>query len=78
MIKIFADWLTYSIFQITAKTLLAEAVNFFIYDTLKIFLLLVVIIFAVSIIRSFLPPSKIRKILSGDKKYSGNILASLS
>lgn len=36
-----------------------------------------VIIFIVSIIRSFLPPEKIRTILSGDKKYSGNILASL-
>lgn len=38
---------------------------------------MVVIIFIVSIIRSFLPPEKIRKILSGDKKYSGNVLASL-
>lgn len=36
-----------------------------------------VIIFIVSIIRSFLPPEKIRKVLSGNKKYSGNVLASL-
>jgi hypothetical protein len=77
MIKLFADWLTYSIFNIAPKTFLAEAVNFFIYDTIKILLLMMVIIFIVSIIRSFLPPEKIRKILSGDKKYSGNILASL-
>lgn len=77
MIKLFADWLTYSIFNITPKTLLAEAVDFFIYDTIKIFILLAVIIFIVSIIRSFLPPEKIRKVLAGDKKYSGNVLASL-
>jgi hypothetical protein len=77
MIKIFADWLTYSIFNITPKTLLAEAVNFFIYDTIKIFILLAVIIFAVSIIRSFLPPEKIKRILSSEKKYFGNVLASL-
>ena len=77
MIKLFADWLTYSIFNITPKTFLADAVNFFIYDTIKILLLMIIIIFIVSIIRSFLPPEKIRKILSGDKKYSGNILASL-
>lgn len=76
-VQLFADWLTYSVFGIISKTLLAEAVDFFIYDTIKIFLLLVVIIFTVSIIRSFLPPEKIRKILSGDKKYSGNVLASL-
>lgn len=76
-IQIFADWLTYSVFNIIPKTLLADAVNFFIFDTIKIFILLVVIIFTVSIIRSFLPPEKIRKILSSEKKYFGNVLASL-
>lgn len=77
MIKLFADWLTYQIFNIAPETLLAEAVDFFIYDTIKIFLLLMVIIFTVSIIRSFLPPEKIRAILSSEKKYFGNVLASL-
>ncbi len=76
-VQLFADWLTYSALVITKETLLASAVNFFIFDTIKIVILLTVIIFAVSIIRSFLPPEKIRKILSGDKKYSGNFLASL-
>jgi hypothetical protein len=56
---------------------LAEVINFFIFDTIKIFLLLIVIIFTVSIIRSFLPPERIRTILSSEKKYFGNILASL-
>jgi len=74
-IKLLADWLTYDIFRLAAKTLLAEAVNFFIYDTIKIFILLAVIIFAVSIIRSFLPPEKIRSILSRKNKYLGNFLA---
>ncbi|MFA6520661.1 MAG: permease [Candidatus Paceibacterota bacterium] len=76
-IQILANWLTYSILTITPKTLLAEAVNFFIYDTLKIFILLSVIIFAVSIIRSYLPPEKIRAILSHKNKYMGNVVASL-
>lgn len=76
-IQLFADWLTYSILNIAPKTLLADAVNFFVYDTIKIFLLLAVIIFFVSIIRSFLPPERIKKILSSEKKYFGNILASL-
>lgn len=76
-LQLFSDWLTYSVFHIASKTLLASAVNFFIFDTLKIFLLLVVIIFAVSLTRSFLPPEKIRGILSHEKKYVGNILASL-
>ena len=69
--------MTYSVFGIAQKTVLASAVNFFIFDTIKIFILLIVIIFSVSIIRSFLPPEKIRKILSHEKKYLGNVLASL-
>jgi uncharacterized membrane protein YraQ (UPF0718 family) len=77
MLKEFADWATYSLFSITPKTLLAEAVNFFIYDTIKIFLLLIVIIFVVSVIRSFLPPEKIKNILSRKGRYTGNVLASL-
>ncbi|MFA5335600.1 MAG: permease [Candidatus Omnitrophota bacterium] len=56
---------------------LRDAVNFFIYDTIKIFILLIVIIFIVSIIRSFLPPEKIRKILSSRDRYAGHILAAL-
>lgn len=76
-IQLFADWLTYTFFGILPKTLLADAVNFFIFDTIKIFILLSVIIFVVSIIRSYLPPEKIRLILSRKNKYVGNILASL-
>ncbi len=76
-VQLLADWLTYSIFHIIPKTTLAGAVNFFIFDTIKILLLLIVIIFTVSIIRSFLPPEKIKKILSHNNKYVGNVLASL-
>lgn len=76
-IQLLANWLTYSILGIIPETFLASAVNFFIFDTIKILLLLFVIIFAVSLIRSFLPPEKIRAILSHEKKYVGNILASL-
>ena len=77
MIKLFADWVTYHLFSLAPKTLLGEAVDFFIYDTIKIFLLLIVIIFIISIIRSFLPPEKIKNILSRKGKYTGNVLASL-
>jgi uncharacterized membrane protein YraQ (UPF0718 family) len=63
-IKIFADWITCAVFGLVPKTIFGEAINFFIYDTIKIFILLSVIILIVSIIRSFLPPEKIRDILS--------------
>lgn len=70
-----ADWLTYSIFFIPRETIFADAVNFFIFDTIKIFLLLIAIIFIVSIIRSFIPATKIRSILSHKYQITGNFLA---
>lgn len=81
-VQLFADWLTYNIFHLTKRTLPAGAVNFFIFDTIKIFILLFVIIFIVSLLRSFLPPEKIRNILSrgkSEQKFSPaiNILAAL-
>ena len=43
MIQQFADWLIYDICGIDATTHLGEALNFFVYDTLKIIILLFVI-----------------------------------
>jgi len=76
-VELLAEWLTFNVFRLTGKELLASAVNFFIYDTIKIFILLAVIIFAVSIIRTFLSPEKIRGILSRKNKYIGNFLAAV-
>ena len=76
-VKLLADWLTSSFFSINPGSHLAEVINFFIFDTIKILILLIVIIFVVSFIRSFLPPDKIRKLLSHKYPFTGNILASL-
>ena len=75
--QLFSDWMTYKVFHLVKKTVLAGAVNFFIYDSIKIFLLLSVIIFVVSIIRSYLPPEKTKKWLSNRFEIIGNILAAL-
>jgi uncharacterized membrane protein YraQ (UPF0718 family) len=69
--------MTYSVFGLVQDSALADSVNFFIYDTLKIFLLLFTIIFAIAVIRSYFPPEKTRKILSHKKQFIGNILAAL-
>jgi len=76
-IKLLADWLVYNVFAIAHGTIFGEAANFFIFDTLKIFILITVIIFVVSIIRSFLPAEKVRAILSHKYQFTGNILAAL-
>ena len=77
MLKFFAEYVTYSLIGLKHGTHLADAIEFFIYDTIKIFLLLSVIIFAVSIIRSYFPPEKTKKILSHKKEFIGNVLAAL-
>ncbi len=55
------------------------AINFFFYDTMKIFLMLSVIIFIVSIIRSFFPPERTKKLLGEGQTrgFLGNIFAAL-
>ncbi len=75
MWKAFVDWLTYAVMDLSRTSHLGSAINFFIYDTLKIFFLLVVIIFIVAIIRSFFPPERTRKALARVPGYLGNIAA---
>lgn len=77
MLKDFAAYITYSLMGLSKGTALADAIEFFIYDTIKIFLLLIVIVWAVSIIRSFFPPERTKAILSHKKEFIGNILAAL-
>jgi hypothetical protein len=77
MIKRFADWLVFEQLGLVPKTHWGEAVDFFVYDVLKIFLLLAVIVYAVAIIRNFFPPERARKILGGRREFVGNILAAL-
>lgn len=54
-----------------------ESLHFFIYDSIKIGLLLAVIIFAVSFVRSYLPPEKVKRLLTNRFPVVGNILAGL-
>lgn len=77
MLKIFADYLVYDLFGMARGTRLSGALEFFIYDTIKIFLLLSVIIFAVSVIRSYFSPERTKRILSHKREFIGNILAAL-
>jgi uncharacterized protein len=77
MLKGFANYLVYDLFGMAQGTRLADALEFFIYDIIKIFLLLSVIIFIVSIVRSYFPPEKTKRILSHKREFIGNILAAL-
>lgn len=56
---------------------LGEALHFFLYDTIKIWFLLLSIIFAVSFLRTWFNTEKVRAYLAGKREFTGNILAAL-
>jgi uncharacterized membrane protein YraQ (UPF0718 family) len=65
----FADWLIYSVFSIEQHTKFGDALNFFVFDTLKIALLLFVITTVMGIVNSYFPVDKVRNFLSRNKLY---------
>ena len=73
----FADLVVIRLLGLDREARLGGAVHFFVYDTLKIFILLAVIIFAVAIIRSWFPPERTKRILSHKREYVGNVMAAL-
>ncbi|MHB1342234.1 MAG: permease [Coriobacteriia bacterium] len=56
---------------------LGSSVQFFIYDTIKIFVLLSTLIFVISYVQSFFPPERTRKILGRFSGIGANILGAL-
>ncbi len=63
-IQSFANIVTYQWVQLTPHSYLGDAVNFFIYDTIKIGLLLVVINYVMAITRYYFPMEKVRDLLT--------------
>ena len=64
-----ADWIVFDLLHLAQGQHLAEALNFFIYDSVKILLLLFVIIFLMGIVNSYFPIEKVRNFLSRNKLY---------
>ncbi len=69
MLQNFADWLVYDIIGLEAQNHWGAALNFFIYDTIKIFLLLFCIIIVMGYINSYFPIEKVKKYLTRKKMY---------
>ncbi|MCG3652278.1 permease [Aliarcobacter butzleri] len=69
--------LVFDILGLVKGTKLGDAVHFFIFDTIKIFILLIVIVYLITFLRSYFPLEKIRVYLSGKNKIIGHILASI-
>ena len=76
-LQLFADWLTYSILGLVKGTSLSSSVNFFVYDSIKVTLMLAVIVFAVGIVRTYITPQKVKKWVAGRNEGVGNVVAAL-
>ena len=69
MIQQFADWLIYTVLGLDATTRLAEALDFFVYDSLKIILLLFCISILMGIVNAYFPIERLRGYLTSHRLY---------
>ncbi|MCV9385061.1 permease [Reichenbachiella ulvae] len=69
-----ADWLVYQALNLNPNQHLAAALNFFIYDTIKIIILLVLVIFLMGVVNSYFPIDKVKNYLSRKKLYGSEYL----
>lgn len=66
-----------NVFGLDTSDRLGGSIHFFIYDVIKIFILLSILIFAISYIQSFFPPERTRKILGNFKGTTANLIGAL-
>ncbi len=69
MISQFADWFVFDILQLDPLSHLGSGVQFFVYDSIKILFLLLVITHFMSLLRYYLPIEKLRTFLSSHRFY---------
>ncbi|MBE0498901.1 MAG: permease [Campylobacterales bacterium] len=78
------DWLdslsgrfVFEVLGLHEESALGTALHFFVYDTVKIFILLLGIIYLVTLLRSYFPVEKARLYISGKHKLTGHVLAAI-
>jgi len=67
--QLFANWFSFNLLNLDPSSRLGESLNFFIYDSLKILILLLVINFLMAIVRYYLPIEKLKDFLASRKWY---------
>ena len=69
-----SEWITAQL-PLARTSHAAEAIAFFLYDVPKVFMLLVLIVFAMGVVRSWFSPEKTRALLAGRREGVGNVLS---
>jgi uncharacterized membrane protein YraQ (UPF0718 family) len=74
-----ANLLVYDVLKIARSSRAGSAAQFFVFDTVKIFILLTLIVYAITLIRGFFPPERTRRLLAAKKgrRLIGHLLAAL-
>ena len=73
----FSHFFAYSLAGLEKGSHLGDAVQFFVYDTPKVMMLLTLIVFVIGMIRSFFTQERTRKYLAGKRESAGNVMAAL-
>ena len=76
-IEFFAKYIVFDVFKLSEASKLAESLQFFIYDIIKISILVIFISFLAGVIKTYFAPEKTREFLSGKNNVLGNIFAAL-
>ncbi len=76
MLQLIIDWLVYSVFGFSRDSRAGGVINFFLYDSIKILLLLFFMIAVIGFFRSYISQNKVKAWI-GEKKAFGNLFASL-
>ena len=72
-----SHFITYRLLGLQQGAHFSEALQFFVYDTPKVLMLLVLVVFGVGVIRTFFTPDRTREILAGKRESVGNVFAAL-
>ena len=70
----FTVWLFHDVLQLPDSRW-ASALEFFVYDSVKVLLLLTLVVFGVGVVRSFFSPERTRMLLRGRRETTGNVMA---
>lgn len=73
----FSYFFAYSLAGLEKGSHLGDAIQFFVYDTPKVMMLLTLIVFVIGMIRSFFTQERTRKYLAGKRESAGNVMAAL-
>jgi hypothetical protein len=69
-----ATWLSQDVLNL-GRGRFASALEFFVYDTVKVLLLLTIVVFGVGLVRSFFTAERTRALLHGRREATGNVMA---